>query len=308
MVTRTSRSPHGDEQQEEQEEPSMLTFTETTAEDLLQCYLRDIGSIPLLTAQQERDLAQRIRLGDPEARQRLIEANLRLVVHIAKAYVTRHRSLLDLIQDGNTGLIHATEKFAVEKGHRFTTYATHWIRQAILRGLENTSRPIRLPAYLSQRTGQIARAEKQLYAQQAEGPTDAQIADALHLDLALIERARAATYQMVSLDKPLSSHEDMTLADILVDERLLLHDEVVCQQEEHARHAQQIAALFALLTPREAQAVILYYGLDGGEQDRTYAQVGRLMGVSRERVRQLQASAFVKFRASADAHRKEASL
>jgi RNA polymerase primary sigma factor len=285
---------------EEQQRPDLCpALLDDNLDDLVEQYLVEIGPIPLLSAEEERALALRIREGDAAAKQRFIEANLRLVVHIAKQYSNSSHNLLDMIQDGNIGLMRAVEHFDVTKGYKFSTYAFWWIKQAIRRGLDNTARMVRLPAYLSVRTGMIVRTKERLFEQQGYEPTDEQIAAQMEMDVTTVQQVKSANYRVLSLDKAVSGHDETTLGDLIPDERIPAYDDLLCEEEDERELPQQVREMLTCLTERERRVIILHFGLDGGIEHHGYAEIGRQLGISRERVRQVYESALLKLRLAA---------
>ena len=283
--------------------PCLATATaedKTQAADTLGLYLSEIGAVPLLSPEEEHALAVRVRQGDEAAREQFLCANLRLVVHVAKRYQRDEGDLADLIQDGNLGLLQAVEHFDPERGTKFSTYAFWWIHQAIRRGREQTARLVRLPSYLDQRLGRIARAHARLFDVLGCAPTTAQIAAALGLTVEEVEQAVAADRQMLSLDRPVSAHQEATLGDCIADGSQPEVDEALCHEEHVQAQRQQIATLLGCLTPRERAVIVLRFGLDDEEEGtgstRSLAEVGRILGISRERVRQLAHRAMSKVR------------
>lgn len=287
-------------EQHEQVQGSFPCLATATASDTLGLYLSEIGAVPLLSAEEEHLLAVRVRQGDKDAREQFVSANLRLVVHVARQYQRDEGDLLDLIQDGNLGLLQAVEHFDPERGTKFSTYAFWWIMQAMRRGREQTVRLVRLPSYLDQRLGRIARAHAHLFDVLGCEPTTEQIAATLGMEVAAVEQARVADVAMLSLDRPVSAHNEATLGDCIADERLPEVDEDLCHEEHIQARKQQIERLLVCLTEREWAVIVLRFGLDsetGGT--RSMAEVGRALGISRERVRQLQHRAMSKLRAQA---------
>ncbi len=253
--------------------------------DALQLFLNEIRRYALLTAAEEVDLAKRIERGDQQAKERMINANLRLVVSIAKKYQGQDLSLLDLIQEGILGLIRASEKFDWRKGYKFSTYATFWIRQAIQRGVANKARTIRVPVHIGQRERKIARAQRDLAAEFGREPTDAEIAARAELHLDQVAEVRESTRTVTSLDRPVGEDGDSSFGDLLASDQLEPEEEVhVSLRVEALRRAVQE------LPERERDVVRLRYGMDGNEPT-PLRETGRILGLSPERVRQVEAEA-----------------
>ena len=287
-------------QQEQQQRPDLCpASTQEPLSDAVEQYLAEIRVIPLLSAQEEHQLALRIREGDQAAKQQFMKANLRLVVHLARQYDAPGRDLLDLIQDGTIGLMRAVERFDPHKGYKFSTYAYLWIRQAMRRGLEQTAHLIRLPASLSVRTGMLAQITQQLFEQQGAEPTHEQIAAQMGLSVSVLEQVQAATYQMLSLDKPVSGHDDTTLGEVIADPHTLSADDRLCQAEHERQAAERVAALLAGLTERERQVLLLRFGLDGAGEQRSFAEIGQALGLTRQRVHHVYVRAIEKLRQTA---------
>jgi RNA polymerase primary sigma factor len=258
----------------------------TATTDALQLFLNEAGRFPLLTAEQEVELAKRIERGDKEAKDLMVNSNLRLVVSIAKKYQGHGLSLLDLIQEGIIGLIRAVEKFDWRRGFKFSTYATWWIRQAVQRGVANKSRTIRIPVHIVERETKIARAERQLTAKHGRVPTEEEVAKAAKLPLKQVREVRQAARAVTSLDKPIGAEGGSTFGDLFGDEAAPPEEEVhVSLAEEALRRA------VADLPDREQEVLRLRYGLDGDEDPRSLEEIGRVLGVTRERVRQIEAHA-----------------
>ena len=251
--------------------------------DSLRLYLREIGKVPLLTANQEVSLAKRVERGDLAAKTQLIEANLRLVVSIAKPYLGRGLAFLDLIQEGSLGLIRAVEKFDYRKGFKFSTYATWWIRQAVTRAVADKGRTIRMPVHMVERLSNVVRIERQLVQRLAREPRAGEIAAELGLTTAEVREVRRMAKLPVSLEKPIGEQENAKLADFVEDELAESPFEVaavslLCMEVEQALSA---------LPERERQVIELRFGLHGG-QPQTLEEVGRAFGVTRERIRQIE--------------------
>jgi RNA polymerase primary sigma factor len=250
--------------------------------DALQLFLNEIGRYPLLTAEEEVALAKRIERGDREAKDRMINSNLRLVVSIAKRYQGHELSLLDLIQEGIIGLIRAVEKFDWRRGYKFSTYATWWIRQAVQRGVANKSRTIRLPVHIVEREQKISRAERRLLTKLERAPTEEEIAKAAKLPLKQVREVRSAARAVASLDRPVGEGQT-TFGELFAAEDTGLEEEVdVSLREETLRRA------LDALPEREREILKLRYGLDGDPDPKSLEEIGRLLGLTRERVRQLE--------------------
>ena len=255
--------------------------TETTT-DALQLFLREAGRHQLLTAAQEVALAKRIEAGDMQAKQHMIQANLRLVVSIAKNYRNQGLPFLDLIQEGTLGLIRAVEKFDWRRGFKFSTYATWWIRQAVARALADKARTIRMPVHIVERLQKMNRAERTLWTQLGREPTLEEIADEANLTLQQVIEVRAAARASASLDAPVGDTGDAVLGDFVAGNDLLPEEEV-----ELELRSQALRAALESLPDREREVVTLRYGL-GGTEPKTLEEIGRRLGLTRERVRQIE--------------------
>jgi RNA polymerase primary sigma factor len=254
--------------------------------DTLQLFLNEIGRYPLLTAAQEVDLAKRIERGDMRAKEQMINSNLRLVVSIAKHYQGHGLSLLDLIQEGIIGLIRAAEKFDWRKGFKFSTYATWWIKQAVQRGVANKARTIRIPVHVVEREQKVLRAERELIAKNERTPTDEEIAAQAKLSLKHVREVRAAARAVASLDKPVGDEDSAHFGDLFAAHGPRPDEEVEVELTEQA-----LRRAIADLPEREQAIVKLRYGLDGDPEPKSLEEIGRIMGITRERVRQLEADA-----------------
>jgi RNA polymerase primary sigma factor len=263
--------------------------------DTLQLFLKDIGKVPLLTAAQEVELAKRIEAGEHAAKQAMVEANLRLVVSIAKRYRNQGLPFLDLIQEGTIGLVRAAEKFDYRKGFKFSTYATWWIRQAVARAIADKGRTIRMPVHVVEKLNKIHRSERKLRAELAREPTTAEIAKDLDLTLEEVEQIRRSAQTPVSLEKPVGDEEESEFGHFLTDETAPLPDEAA----EVSLRREALRAILGSLSPRERAVLELRYGLDG-QQPRTLDEVGRAFNVTRERIRQIEHQSLKKLRALAD--------
>jgi RNA polymerase primary sigma factor len=251
--------------------------------DSLQLFLNEAGRYPLLTAAEEVELAKRIERGDSQAKDKMINSNLRLVVSIAKKYQGHGLSLLDLIQEGIIGLIRAVEKFDWRRGYKFSTYATWWIRQAVQRGVANKSRTIRIPVHIVEREQKIARAERELTLKLERPPTDEEVAQTAKLSLKHVREVRAAARAVASLDKPLGDEGDTAFGDIVATDKSDLEEEVVIGLSEHI-----LRGAVENLPDREKRVIKLRYGMDGDPDPKSLEQIGRELGLTRERVRQIE--------------------
>ena len=269
-----------------------LTADGTTIDDPVKVYLKEIGRVPLLSPEEETELALKIQAGGPDgekAKQRLSEANLRLVVSIAKRYVGRGMQFLDLIQEGNLGLIKAVEKFDHTKGFKFSTYATWWIRQAITRAIADQARTIRIPVHMVETINRMRQATNQLVYQNGHEPTPEELAKAMDMSVERVREIQRMAQEPASLESPVGEEEDSSLGDFVADENA----EAPGKAADRAMVAQQINQALKSLTPREEKVIRLRFGLDDG-RPRTLEEVGRDFGVTRERVRQIEAKAIRK--------------
>jgi len=264
--------------------------------DTLQLFLKDIGKVPLLTAAQEVELAKRIERGEHAAKQAMVEANLRLVVSIAKRYRNQGLPFLDLIQEGTIGLVRAAEKFDWRKGYKFSTYATWWIRQAVARAIADKGRTIRMPVHVVEKLNRIHRSERKLRAELAREPSSGEIALDLDLSIEEVEQIRRSAQAPVSLEKPVGDEEESELGHFLTDLSVPLPDEAA----ETALRREALRGILSKLSERERQVLELRYGLDG-QQPRTLDEVGRAFNVTRERIRQIEHQSLKKLRAFAEA-------
>ena len=260
-------------------------------DDPVRMYLKEIGKVSLLSPELEIELAQRMEKGDEEAKRRLIEANLRLVVSIAKKYVGRGMLFLDLIQEGNLGLIRAVEKFDWRKGFKFSTYATWWIRQAITRALADQARTIRIPVHMVETINKLIRISRSLLQDLGREPTPEEIAQAMELSVERVREIMKIAQEPISLETPIGEEEDSHLGDFIEDQDALAPAEAA----SFTMLKEQLEDVLETLTPRERKVLKLRFGLDDG-RPRTLEEVGREFGVTRERIRQIEAKALRKLR------------
>src|ERR671931_1495931 len=279
---------------DDEEEPRAETREITT--DSLQLFLKDIGKVDLLTAAQEVELAKRIERGEHRAKQEMVEANLRLVVSIAKKYRNQGLPFLDLIQEGTIGLVRAVEKFDYRKGFKFSTYATWWIRQAVARALADKARTIRMPVHVVEKLNKIVRSERKLRAELGREPTSGEIGRDLDLSAEEVEHIRRSAQTPVSLEKPVGDEDESEFGHFITDENLPLPDE----EAEITLRKETLRKILGTLSSRERQVLELRYGLDG-QHPRTLDEVGRTFNVTRERIRQIENQSLKKLRAVADA-------
>ncbi len=262
-----------------------------TINDPVRMYLKEIGQIKLLTNEEESELADRIIAGDEEAKARLAEANLRLVVSIAKRYVGRGMLFLDLIQEGNIGLMKAVEKFDVDKGFKFSTYATWWIRQAITRAIADQARTIRVPVHMVETINKLARIERQLTLELNREPSEEELAKKMGTTVEKIRDVYKISQEPVSLETPIGEEEDSHLGDFIPDETNMSPEDYAINE----LLKDEISEILLTLTEREEKVIRLRFGLEDG-RPRTLEEVGQLFGVTRERIRQIEAKALRKLR------------
>ncbi|AIG25767.1 RNA polymerase sigma factor RpoD [Brevibacillus sp. 7WMA2] len=259
--------------------------------DPVRMYLKEIGRVPLLSAEEEIKLAQRIEQGDEEAKRRLAEANLRLVVSIAKRYVGRGMLFLDLIQEGNMGLIKAVEKFDYQKGYKFSTYATWWIRQAITRAIADQARTIRIPVHMVETINKLIRVSRQLLQELGREPAPEEIAEKMDLTPEKVREIMKIAQEPVSLETPIGEEDDSHLGDFIEDQEALAPSDAAAYE----LLKEQLEDVLDTLTDREENVLRLRFGLDDG-RTRTLEEVGKVFGVTRERIRQIEAKALRKLR------------
>lgn len=262
-----------------------------SVEDPVRMYLKEIGKVPLLTSEEEIELAKRIELGEEEAKQRLTEANLRLVVSIAKRYVGRGMQFLDLIQEGNLGLIKAVEKFEYRKGYKFSTYATWWIRQAITRSIADQARTIRIPVHMVETINRLVRVSRQLLQELGREPVAEEVAKRADMQVERVREIMKVSQEPVSLETPIGEEEDSHLGDFIQDDQVAVPADVATFTMLH----EQLMEVLDTLTEREQKVLKLRFGLSDG-RPRTLEEVGKEFNVTRERIRQIEAKALRKLR------------
>jgi RNA polymerase primary sigma factor len=290
--------PGSDVKPEEDVIPKLDLSVKTPTNDPVRMYLKEIGKVPLLTAEEEVSLAKRIERRDMDAKRKLIEANLRLVVSIAKRYVGRGMLFLDLIQEGNLGLIRAVEKFDYRKGYKFSTYATWWIRQAITRAIADQARTIRIPVHMVETINKLIRVQRQLLQDMGREPTPEEIAAEMGTTPQKVREILKISQEPVSLETPIGEEEDSQLGDFIEDEDATMPVEAVSE----IMQKEELNAVLATLTHRERKVIELRFGLKG-EHPRTLEEVGQKFGVTRERIRQIEAKTLAKLKAYRDSQR-----
>ena len=279
----------------EAKEEARIVEAREVSTDALQLFLKDIGKVELLTAAEEVEIAKRIERGDHRAKQEMVEANLRLVVSIAKRYRNQGLPFLDLIQEGTIGLVRAAEKFDWRKGYKFSTYATWWIRQAVARALADKGRTIRMPVHVVEKLNKIIRSERKLRGELCREPTPVEIARDVDLPLDEVEQILRTSQAPVSLEKPVGDEEESEFGHFLTDEHAPLPDEAA----DTTLRRELLRSVLGTLSLRERRVLELRYGLDG-EQPRTLDEVGRTFNVTRERIRQIENQSLKKLRALAE--------
>ena len=281
-----------DEEEEVEVEKIDLSVPDgVSIEDPVRMYLKEIGKVPLLSAEEEIELAKRMELGDQEAKKRLAEANLRLVVSIAKRYVGRGMLFLDLIQEGNLGLIKAVEKFDYRKGYKFSTYATWWIRQAITRAIADQARTIRIPVHMVETINKLIRVSRQLLQELGREPTPEEIAKEMDMPVERVREILKISQEPVSLETPIGEEEDSHLGDFIQDDNV----PVPADAAAFTLLKEQLEEVLGTLTEREQKVLTLRYGLEDGRA-RTLEEVGKEFNVTRERIRQIESKALRKLR------------
>ena len=281
-----------------EEEERVATDVREVSTDALQLFLKDIGKVELLTAAEEVELAKRIERGDHRAKQEMVEANLRLVVSIAKRYRNQGLPFLDLIQEGTIGLVRAAEKFDWRKGYKFSTYATWWIRQAVARALADKGRTIRMPVHVVEKLNKIGRAERKLVTELGREPTAEEIAEVTGIDPEEVDSIKRSAQAPVSLEKPVGDEEESEFGQFIEDEHTPLPEDAA----DTAFRAEALAKCLNSLSTRERRVLELRYGLNG-EQPCTLDEVGRTFQVTRERIRQIENQGLKKLRALADSQK-----
>ena len=276
---------------EEVEDDSILTADGISIDDPVKVYLKEIGRVPLLSNEEEQELSERMAQGDLKARKRLSEANLRLVVSIAKRYVGRGMQFLDLIQEGNLGLIKAVEKFDYTKGFKFSTYATWWIRQAITRAIADQARTIRIPVHMVETINKVKKVSSQLLHKNGHEPSAEEIAAELDMSVDKVREILRVSQEPVSLETPIGEEEDSHLGDFIPDDDAPSPADAA----SHTLLREQLSGVLSTLTPREEKVLRLRFGLEDG-RSRTLEEVGKEFNVTRERIRQIEAKALRKLR------------
>ncbi len=293
-----------EEEEEEEAEQEKVQVERGSADDSVKIYLQQIGKVKLLNSEQEIELAKRIAEGDEVAKGQLVKANLRLVVSIAKKYIGRGLSFLDLIQEGNLGLIRAAEKFDHKRGFKFSTYATWWIQQSITRGIADKSRTIRLPVHMIETIGRLKKVTRDLSHDLGRTPTKEELAGKMGISLSKLRLVLKATQSTISLETPLHTKDEASkIGDFLVDENTESPDSRVSQENL----TEELDKILDSLRPRERDVLKLRFGLNDGNK-RTLEEIGQLFGVSRERVRQIETRALNKLRKMCRSNRNIKSL
>ena len=291
---------HDDEEIEDLEALSAGQYLDDISDDSVRLYLREIGKIPLLSSDEEMELARRIIEGDKKAKDKMAEANMRLVVSIAKRYSGRGLDFLDLIQEGNTGLLRAVEKFDPDKGFKFSTYATWWIRQAITRAIADQARTIRIPVHMIETINKLVRTQRRLTQELNREPTMEELSKEMDMEPEKIEYINKIRQETSSLDAGIGrdgDEEDSVLGDFIEDEDTILPEESATNQ----LLKEKVAEVLSSLSDREQKIVRMRFGLDNGGKSHTLEEVGQQFAVTRERIRQIEAKALAKLRKHKDA-------
>ena len=298
VVEEVDEEEEADEVEARDDGPTIDVTVRHRAYDPVRAYLREIGRVPLLTAEEEISLAKRIERGDPEARRHLIEANLRLVVSVAKRYVGRGMLFLDLIQEGNLGLMKAVEKYDWRRGYKFSTYATWWIRQGITRGIADQARTIRVPVHMVETINRLARVQRQLTQVLGREPTVDELARHMEMTAERVQQTMKVAQEPVSLESPVGDEEDSALGSFIEDDEATRPHEAVTVKIRR----EEVSAALDALSYRERKVLELRYGL-GGEEAMTLEEVGRAFEVTRERIRQIEARALHKLKTFRESQR-----
>jgi len=291
IITANAKDNSEPSKQNDEVEVDLSVPEGVTIDDPVRMYLKEIGRVPLLSAQEEVQLAKQMEAGDEEAQKRLAEANLRLVVSIAKRYVGRGMLFLDLIQEGNLGLIKAVEKFDYNKGYKFSTYATWWIRQAITRAIADQARTIRIPVHMVETINKLIRVSRNLLQKLNRDPTAEEIAEEMDISVERVREIMKIAQEPVSLETPIGEEEDSHLGDFIEDQEA----QAPADAASFLLLKEQLEEVLSTLTPREMRVLRLRFGLDDGRA-RTLEEVGQSFGVTRERIRQIEAKALRKLR------------
>jgi RNA polymerase primary sigma factor len=295
-ITNQKGTPWEDEEEEEPEGEEDQRYLDDIADDSVRLYLREIGKIPLLNAEEEITLAKKVRSGDKNAKDKMAEANMRLVVSIAKRYVGRGLDLLDLVQEGNTGLLRAVEKFDPDKGFKFSTYATWWIRQAITRAIADQARTIRIPVHMVETINKLLRNQRRMTQELGREPTNDELAEEMEIEVDKVDHIMKIKQDISSLDAPVrDDEEESKLGDFIEDEESETPEETATHQllKEHVNN------MLDILSPREQKILRMRFGLDDG-RTHTLEEVGQEFSVTRERIRQIEAKALTKLRKNRD--------
>jgi len=280
-----------DVDEDPEEVVTYLASEGVSIDDPVRMYLKEIGKVPLLSAEKELELAEKMARGDVSAKKQLVEANLRLVVSIAKRYVNRGMFFLDLIQEGNLGLLKAVDKFDYGKGYKFSTYATWWIRQAITRAIADQARTIRIPVHMVETINKVLRVSRQLLQELGREPTDEEIAKEMNIPVEKVREILKIAQEPVSLEMPIGEEEDSHLGDFIADDNAPAPQEAA----SYSMLREQLLEVLHTLTPREENVLKLRFGLEDG-RPKTLEEVGKVFNITRERIRQIEAKALRKLR------------